>query len=295
MADMKCAVNCGDPPAINRTNVSPTDGFVNETVEYTCKPGYAHVSGSPVITCPDTGTWEEPGIYCEVNCGKPPSINRGEVSPTDGFVNETVEYTCKPGYAHVSGSPVITCLDTGTWEEPGIYCEVDCSSPPVVANTVVITDNTTRNSIAVYRCTPGFVHASGSTNITCLGTGFWETPFMQCVDTPLPSTMASPTTPDAPVNKFGRTIYEKCTCRCINKQRVDQEDMVKKITKELILDIKSLKSYTRTKESLPDGRKSSQGVGYIAMSVIGVLFGVVFLSDIYYLINVIVGCFSARQ
>ncbi|XP_046367076.2 uncharacterized protein LOC124142560 isoform X2 [Haliotis rufescens] len=524
--DMTCEVNCGDPPSINRTEVSATDGFVNETVEYTCKPGYANVSGSAFITCLDTGTWEEAGIHCEVDCSSPPVVanavaitdnttlnstavyrcspgftrvsgstnitclatgvwetpftecvvdcglppqvtntNRTYTSTlinstteytcvdgtahasgstqvmcqsdgswttpdisclvdcglppqvtntnrtyTSTLINSTTEYTCVDGTAHHSGSTQVTCQSDGSWTTPDISCLVDCSSPPVVANTVAITDNTTLNSTAVYICTPGFTHVNGSSNITCLKTGVWGTPWIECVvdcgvpshvsstnmtynstlinstteytcvdgtahasgsteitcqsdgswttpdisclvdcgsppsvlnasvtisgtwvnssamyacqdgfkssgsasvtcekngsweipsftceEAPLPLTTSSSTPTELPVDEYGRTRTEKCICRCINKVPRKQEDILGEISKNLTLDTKTLTSFIMSKESLPDERKSSHGMAYVAISVIGVLFGVVFVSDIYYLIHGITRHFSARR
>ncbi|XP_046583594.1 sushi, von Willebrand factor type A, EGF and pentraxin domain-containing protein 1-like [Haliotis rubra] len=410
VADMKCEVNCGDPPSLNRTEVSFTDGFVNETAEYTCKPGYAHLSGSSVITCLDTGTWEDLGIYCEVDCGTPPTVDHADVDVNSTLVGQSANYTCHDGYAHISVSNEVTCLDTGNWDVADMKCEVDCSSPPVVANTVVISDNTTLNSTAVYTCSPGFVHVSGSTNITCLDTGFWEIPFIECVadcglppqitntimtynstlvnstaeytcvdgtahasdstqvtcqsdgnwtnsdtsclvncgsppsvlnatvtisgtwvnssaqyachdgftasgsasvicqlngtwevpsfmckEVQLPSTTSSSTSTQIPVDKYGRTRTEKCICRCINPVPRKQEDIVAEISKNLTLETKTLTSYIIKKESLPDERKSSHGIAYVAIALIGALFGVVFLSDIYFFIHGIITHFWPRR
>ncbi|XP_071092008.1 uncharacterized protein [Haliotis cracherodii] len=408
--DMICEVDCGTPPSMDHADVDVNSTLVGNTANYTCHDGYAHFSVSNQVMCLDSGKWDVGNMTCEVNCGDPPSINRTEVSATDGFVNVTVEYTCKPGYAHVSGSASITCLETGTWEEAGIHCEVDCSSPPVVTNAVAITDNTTLNSTAVYRCSPGFTYVSESTNITCLATGVWETPFTECVvecglppqvtntnrtynstlvnstteytcvgstahhsgstqvtcqsdgswttpdisclvdcgsppsvlnasvtisgtwvnssamyacqdgftssgsasvtcekngsweipsftceEAPFPLTTSSSTPTELPVDEYGRTRTEKCICRCINKVPRKQEDILGEISKNLTLDTKTLTSFIMSKESLPDERKSSHGMAYVAISVIGVLFGVVFVSDIYYLIHGITRHFSARR
>ncbi|XP_067650835.1 uncharacterized protein [Haliotis asinina] len=398
---MKCEVDCGTPPTLDHAEVDVNSTLFGNTANYTCQDGYSHLSGSTQVTCLDTGKWDVAELKCEVNCGDPPSINRTEVSPTDGFLNETVEYTCKPGYAHVSGTSLITCLDTGTWEEPGIYCEVDCSTPPVVANTVMISDNTTLNSTVVYMCSLGFVHVSGSTHITCLDSGFWEIPFIECVadcgqppqftnthttynstlfnstadytcsdgtahvsgltqvtcqydgnwtetdisclvdcgvppqvintnvtynstlisgraeytcvhgtahasgstqitcqsdgnwtisdmsclEVQSPSRPSSSTITELPVDKYGRTRTEKCICRCINLDLRKPQDAVAQISKNLTLETKTLLSSVMKKESLPDERKSSHFIAYVAMAVIGVLFGVVFVSDICFFIN----------
>ncbi|XP_048253224.1 uncharacterized protein LOC124142598 [Haliotis rufescens] len=163
-------VNCGSPPRVDNSNVSISSSLLDGNATYTCVTGYRHASGSSEVTCLKSGLWEVPDVVCKVNCGDPPSNNRTEFSSTNGFVNETVEYTCKPGYAHVSGSTVITCLDTGTWEEPTITCEVDCGDPSPVDHADIYVNSTWLGQTVNYSCHDGYAHTSGSDQVTCLDT-----------------------------------------------------------------------------------------------------------------------------
>ncbi|XP_067650836.1 uncharacterized protein [Haliotis asinina] len=174
-------VDCGSPPEVNNTNVSISSSHLNGKATYECVTGYKQYSGSSNFTCLSSGLWEVPDIVCEVYCGDPPENDRTEASSTSGFFNETVEYTCKAGYLHISGSATISCQETGAWDELLIRCEVDCGDPSPVDHADMYVNSTWLGQTVNYSCHDGYVHTSGSDQVTCLETGVWDVTDMTCV------------------------------------------------------------------------------------------------------------------
>ncbi|XP_046583596.1 sushi, von Willebrand factor type A, EGF and pentraxin domain-containing protein 1-like [Haliotis rubra] len=279
-----CEVDCGDPSPIDHADMYVNATWLGQTVNYTCHDGYVHTSGSDQVTCLETGVWDVADMTCEVDCGDPSPVDHADMYVNATWLGQIVNYSCHDGYAHTSGSDQITCLETGAWDVANMTCEVDCGTPPPVLHAEMTVSGTWESNVAQYTCHVGFLPL-GSAFVTCLQNGSWESPSYMCEEVEPPK--------ELPVDKYGRTRTEKCICRCIRIQR-KQEDIVAEISKKLTLNTKSLLSNVMTKESLPDERKSSHGMAYVAMSVIGTLFGVVFFSDIYYVINGIKRHLSVR-
>ncbi len=63
-------------------------------------------------------------ILPDVDCGAPPSISDGSRTIAGTTLGETATYSCNIGFS-ISGSAIITCLASGSWEpEPACTREL---------------------------------------------------------------------------------------------------------------------------------------------------------------------------
>ncbi|XP_078576075.1 P-selectin-like [Branchiostoma floridae x Branchiostoma japonicum] len=154
-----------------------------ENCTYTCRNGYARVSGDSVITC-ENGNWSGTPLTCEyTGCEWPPftrgSWRQGCWWPYENGENCT--YTCRNGYARVSGDSVITC-ENGNWSGTPLTCEyTGCEWPP-------FTSGSRRRGCwwpyengenCTYTCQEGHSRVSGDSIITCVD-GSWSGTPLEC-------------------------------------------------------------------------------------------------------------------
>ncbi|XP_035699262.1 complement factor H-like isoform X1 [Branchiostoma floridae] len=154
-----------------------------ENCTYTCRNGYARVSGDSVITC-ENGNWSGTPLTCEyTGCEWPPftrgSWRQGCRWPYENGENCT--YTCRNGYARVSGDSVITC-ENGNWSGTPLTCEyTGCEWPP-------FTSGSRRRGCwwpyengenCTYTCQEGHSRVSGDSTITCVD-GSWSGTPLEC-------------------------------------------------------------------------------------------------------------------
>ncbi|XP_052242137.1 sushi, von Willebrand factor type A, EGF and pentraxin domain-containing protein 1-like isoform X2 [Dreissena polymorpha] len=175
-----CTVkDCGTPPLLTngaRTFINTT---VNNTVTYTCNPGYDYV-GMRNIRCLENGTWRALEAQCTFkDCQNPPALQNGFHAAATTTYNSTVMYSCNPGYT-MFGENSITCLDTGNWSELLVNCTIkDCQNPPVLQDGFHVAITTTYNSTVIYSCNPGY-RMFGENSITCLDTEDWSELLVNC-------------------------------------------------------------------------------------------------------------------
>ncbi len=132
-----------------------------------------------------------------IDCGAPPTISDGTRTLTGTTFGETATYSCNSGLI-ISGSAIITCLASGSWEpEPActmnrkllsecvrlvhllcsIHAVIDCGTPPSVSNASPGTPtNTMFNGMVTYTCDSTYEVSTGVTTATaaCTITETWE-------------------------------------------------------------------------------------------------------------------------
>ncbi|XP_063682133.1 uncharacterized protein LOC134817001 isoform X2 [Bolinopsis microptera] len=155
-----CYLDCGDPQ-------TPLNGIV-ESENYThitfqCIEGY-RLLGNSVVSCLESRNWED-SPKCTIYCGEVQTPQNGMVE-SDNFTIAT--FKCDDGFTRL-GSSVITCLETGQWEQHP-ECIIDCGDCPAPADGFVQFMNMTN---AVVECNWGFINI-GSTDLECLDTGEWQ-------------------------------------------------------------------------------------------------------------------------
>uniref|UniRef100_H2Y8B7 Sushi domain-containing protein n=1 Tax=Ciona savignyi TaxID=51511 RepID=H2Y8B7_CIOSA len=187
-----CTAACPPPPSVPNGLVTPSSGtfFNGDSVTYACYTIYL-LSGSPILTCIG-GTWSGPGPSCTgrqsdtvfflASCPPPPSVPNGQFTPSSRrfVLGAMVTYACTAGF-QISGSSILTCTSSGTWSGPEPSCTDVCSAPPTVPNAQFTPFSTTfaNGATVTYACNTGF-QISGSSSLTCIGSGTWSGPGPSC-------------------------------------------------------------------------------------------------------------------
>ncbi|XP_052809396.1 CUB and sushi domain-containing protein 3-like [Mya arenaria] len=160
-------VDCGDP--------TPTSGSVDSgdttylsVVTVTCDSGY-DISGSDVITCQSTGSWNATPTCERKDCGSPAATNGAYSGGT--LYDQTATLSCDTGY-NLQGPEVVYCDVTG-WNGTATCNIVDCGDPTPNNGSADIPSGTTYNEPAAVTCDTGFTR-NGSSLIVCQADGTWS-------------------------------------------------------------------------------------------------------------------------
>ncbi|XP_041379085.1 sushi, von Willebrand factor type A, EGF and pentraxin domain-containing protein 1-like, partial [Gigantopelta aegis] len=175
-------IDCGTPISIQEAELTYSNTAFPSVASYSCKTGYAYVSGSNSSTCQSNGQWSDPALNCTGNdCGTPTNILEADLTYSSTIFQSIANYTCKTGYVYVSGSISSTCQASGQWSDPGLNCTgVDCNVPSSISGSDVSYSSTIFPTTADYTCTTGFVYVSGSNTSTCQANGQWSDPMLNC-------------------------------------------------------------------------------------------------------------------
>ena len=169
-------------------------GSFGDIVEYTCFRGYTgdgKAHGPKVVKkiCDENGQYEfvlSTITSCMlIHCDAPLALRNALIDPAiDRTVpvayNQSVSYTCGPGFTSASNDPsngfTLTCGDDGEYvpNDPLPRCKaVTCAAPPVLpyAATIHVAGSVPIGTRLLYRCTDGFVvsviPASSTFNVMC--------------------------------------------------------------------------------------------------------------------------------
>ncbi|XP_078611542.1 uncharacterized protein LOC144881983 isoform X2 [Branchiostoma floridae x Branchiostoma japonicum] len=157
-----------------------------EQCTYYCRRGYTAVPSTTTRTC-SNGVWSGTTLVCIKPCSSPPSvpysIRSGCTAP---FTNgETCTYTCRHGYAQVSGSTERTCV-RGVWTGTNLVCRRGCVNPPTVPGTLRFGCSPvyTTGESCYYKCANSrnayCKEVSGDYIRRCLSNGHWSGTNLEC-------------------------------------------------------------------------------------------------------------------
>ncbi|XP_040195456.1 C4b-binding protein alpha chain-like isoform X2 [Rana temporaria] len=121
-------------------------------------------------------------------CSFPPRLDYAQ--PRDSYLSQTtfskgsnVNYNCRPGYVRVPGVRIYaTCLEDGTWSNPGIFCKRrSCGNPGEAENAEMTADDDfSFGSKVTYVCNPGYRMTTRRKYRECLADGTWSNALPEC-------------------------------------------------------------------------------------------------------------------
>uniref|UniRef100_A0A8C6YWN0 Complement factor H-related protein 1-like n=1 Tax=Nothoprocta perdicaria TaxID=30464 RepID=A0A8C6YWN0_NOTPE len=174
---------CGEPPVIDFGEVASgnkAEYEENDSVQYTCNPGYT-LSGSEWVTCRER-VWTPAAPQCLGMICSPPRIPNGNFRPQEVSYMEgaTITIYCNSGYHFkvVSGQNTAQCTKAGWVPSPECVRKSEkCGPPPVIESGDLLSfpqQEYASGATVEYKC-PSLYVLKGSPTITCVG-GQWTTP-----------------------------------------------------------------------------------------------------------------------
>lgn len=138
-------------PQIQNGIVLGTDFSCGKSAQFQCLEGFK-LLGPSEVTCEAAGKWSSGFPRCgQISCGSPPIIPNTFINGSGSADENTIIYTCLTGFV-MSGSPELTCMETGVWKKPYPSCELlSCGPPPSVPNAEVLGNTYTYGSKVQYR------------------------------------------------------------------------------------------------------------------------------------------------
>ncbi|CAB4017905.1 Hypothetical predicted protein, partial [Paramuricea clavata] len=113
---------------------------------------------------------------------KPRTLTNGRRVVQGRKFNETVTFTCDPGFT-LSGSSIRTCRGLGTWDGVEPKCGKNCRDPGVGNNTLrrepIRNSGFMTSEVLHYYCIAGYL-IDGKDSITCQADGTWAGSTPQC-------------------------------------------------------------------------------------------------------------------
>ncbi|XP_064387502.1 uncharacterized protein LOC135335845 isoform X3 [Halichondria panicea] len=169
-------------------NVDMTAPYDLGTVAtYSCNPGFGLRGGNVIRTCMDAGDgsdgrFDGEAPTCEPQCPPLPEIANGMISylpdnTSDYDVGTMAIYVCEDGFT-LSRDETRDCQSDGTFSGMEPVCSMTpvCDELEMITNGVIIyTDDMIApydlDTLASYRCNPGFVLRGGNVVRTCVDAG----------------------------------------------------------------------------------------------------------------------------
>ncbi|XP_069105190.1 protein lev-9-like [Argopecten irradians] len=176
--------DCPELPPIIHASLTSDSRKVGVTVTYTCDAGYAGI-GDDQRKCVGNGQWKGSTFECR-DCGPPPDIPFGTVQPGDNLVGTDRFYLCGV-LSTPDANAFITCQTDGQWSTATFTCV--CPDPPSVPNASPSSSDKVVGTVITFTCDTGYV-ATGTSSITCLSTGAWESLTFTCTDCGDPPTVS---------------------------------------------------------------------------------------------------------
>ncbi|KAK2153589.1 hypothetical protein NP493_2290g00000, partial [Ridgeia piscesae] len=211
------AVTCGAPPQPVHTLVVESGEGISGTADYDCEKGYQLTSGTTRSSCTAQGLWTDVTIKCQpITC--PVTVTTAHVvivNQTGVQLDDTVTLACEPGYHHVSGSTMRTCLWTRDWSGASMTCEETmCNEPMPVLGAKVSYPSLSVHASATYRCSEGYRAAGGDFSHTCQVDGTWSSQRPTCEEI-LCGEIRVPENSSLIVMSGGQTPGSRTTFRCV--------------------------------------------------------------------------------
>ncbi|EDO36528.1 predicted protein, partial [Nematostella vectensis] len=164
---------CFDPGVPTHGRKMGVQYDVGSRVYFTCKHGFV-LTGSSVRTCGPDFNWTGIQPTCKaVDCGYHNKPAHGSVSGDSTTFTSRLVFSCDSGYI-MSGSPIRTCLENGSWSGTQPRCSaVDCGNLVNPANGETTGSSTTYGSTASVTCHEGY-DLIGSKSRVCQADGTWS-------------------------------------------------------------------------------------------------------------------------
>ncbi|XP_077337307.1 C4b-binding protein alpha chain-like isoform X2 [Lithobates pipiens] len=182
-------VNCPNPDVKNSRRLS---GFVgpyrlNSAITFECDKGFV-LRGSSSISCNIDSQWVPAIPQCErISCGDPGTIQNGQMSSPNFYVNSKATYTCNEGFAFPLTSLVNyrICQENGTWSDLTLVCTATCKEKPRVPPFAFLNETSTiyyNGTVVHFECKPGFARNGKENAIACRNHS-WSDPEEFCTAT----------------------------------------------------------------------------------------------------------------
>jgi len=186
------------PPANSALSAGTWSFTYNETLSYTCLPGYV-AQGSLAQTCQADGSYTAVAGSCVPrDCGTLSAPSNGTISAGATTFGTVRTLGCNVGYT-LSGSTTRECGADGNWTGTATVCTIfDCGTAPTPTfGSISSSTGTTFNSSVTYACDTGFTRTAGDSGLTCSASG-WVGIVPTCSRVTCPS--VAPGGPEAPAN-----------------------------------------------------------------------------------------------
>ena len=162
------------------------NGGPGTVVSYVCDAGYT-LEGAANIRCMQNTEWDNSEPSCApVTCPFPGVIDNGVPSASADavfLVGSNVTYSCNSSSYELKGSPILTCLPNGEWNQPRPMClEITCPFPGLIEDgslTASRSELFSINATVNFTCITGY-ELIGSPSLQCQDSGEWSDPVPTC-------------------------------------------------------------------------------------------------------------------
>uniref|UniRef100_A0A8C7FUX9 Sushi, von Willebrand factor type A, EGF and pentraxin domain-containing protein 1 n=1 Tax=Oncorhynchus kisutch TaxID=8019 RepID=A0A8C7FUX9_ONCKI len=173
---------CGSPVVPSDVTVKGKEYTFSKQVELSCRAGLL-LQGPSVSVCQADGTWSQGSPECRpANCGRPTSIQNGQVLGLDFGYGHEVWYKCEEGYSLSGGNPTRLCRGDGLWGEgPAPRCDIiACDPPQDISHGFLNGSSFNYDDVVEYVCFDGY-EVVGDPVLRCSAQGHWVGTVPECL------------------------------------------------------------------------------------------------------------------
>uniref|UniRef100_A0AAZ3PCB1 Sushi, von Willebrand factor type A, EGF and pentraxin domain-containing protein 1 n=1 Tax=Oncorhynchus tshawytscha TaxID=74940 RepID=A0AAZ3PCB1_ONCTS len=173
---------CGSPVVPSDVIVKGKEYTFSKQVELSCRAGLL-LQGPSVSVCQADGTWSQGSPECRpANCGRPTSIQNGQVLGSDFGYGHEVWYKCEEGYSLSGGNPTRLCRGDGLWGEgPAPRCDIiACDPPQDISHGFLNGSSFNYDDVVEYVCFDGY-EVVGDPVLRCSAQGHWVGTVPECL------------------------------------------------------------------------------------------------------------------
>uniref|UniRef100_A0A8K9UI75 Sushi, von Willebrand factor type A, EGF and pentraxin domain-containing protein 1 n=1 Tax=Oncorhynchus mykiss TaxID=8022 RepID=A0A8K9UI75_ONCMY len=173
---------CGSPVVPSDVTVKGKEYTFSKQVELSCRAGLL-LQGPSVSVCQADGTWSQGSPECRpANCGRPTSIQNGQVLGSDFGYGHEVWYKCEEGYSLSGGNPTRLCRGDGLWGEgPAPRCDIiACDPPQDISHGFLNGSSFNYDDVVEYVCFEGY-EVVGDPVLRCSAQGHWVGTVPECL------------------------------------------------------------------------------------------------------------------
>uniref|UniRef100_A0A674AKK3 Sushi, von Willebrand factor type A, EGF and pentraxin domain-containing protein 1 n=1 Tax=Salmo trutta TaxID=8032 RepID=A0A674AKK3_SALTR len=175
-------ISCGSPVVPSDVTVKGKEYTFSKQVELSCRAGLL-LQGPSVSVCQADGTWSQGSPECRPsNCGRPTSIQNGQVLGSDFGYGHEVWYKCEEGYSLSGGNPRRLCRGDGLWGEgPAPRCDIiACDPPQDISHGFLNGSSFNFDDVVEYVCFDGY-EVIGDPVLRCSAQGHWVGTVPECL------------------------------------------------------------------------------------------------------------------